>query len=109
MLYVPQKKTSYRLAIPRAHGPETRQGVMTLTLSRGGNTYAFEGLADAGKNSLYYVVRIKGAEALPVGEYDYSLTAEDGSELSNGILTLGDFKRTVKANDTERKVIEYGG
>lgn len=108
MLYLKIQDPVQTLFIPRSVDPDGGRENLTLRLRRGGVEKTFQGLADLNLNSRYYVIDIEGAADLVTGEYDYSLEAETGDVLSEGIVTAGDYVREVKDVPGERKIIEYG-
>lgn len=59
-------------------------------------------VTDMGTSELYYRMEIALPEGLPVGEYEYKLTA-DGSVLSSGLMWVGE----LSGSDEYQNTITY--
>lgn len=110
MIYLQITHDVQLLSIPRAEGYQRENaGEMVLALEKGGQVITFPGLVDADANTMYFLFEIEDSTRLVTGEYNYTLTDGDGNVQGAGILTAGEYVRTVETIPGERKIIEYAG
>lgn len=109
MLYLQIQAEAQVLTVPRAAGRENEVSGLVFRLRRGGVETAFSDLNDLDVNENYFTIEMPATTGLVVGEYDYSLENADGDVYSTGILTAGNYVRTIKDVPGGAKVIEYGG
>lgn len=110
MIYLALHNENQMLSVPRAAELAVEPGAMSLSLRKGGQTVVFEGLQDAGVNSMFYVFELQGvAQRLVTGEYDYELMDAAGATVSIGILTAGEYVREVKDVPGGHEIVEYDG
>ena len=105
MVYI--NETSGTVTIPKHTDTD---GKYTLVLSSNlSNTVTIvENGSNISTNPLYYKFAIYNLNLLNVGEYTYTL--HNSTEVvETGLLTFGNFERTVIVNNTTREKIQYNG
>lgn len=102
MIYLKNDNSSQVLSIPRS-----RSGVVGRLRFKAFSTidrkeFIDMAVIDARTSELYYRMSVILPADLPIGEYEYSLSDDEGA-LSQGLLMIGDFSSPTEYNN----VIEY--
>lgn len=96
------------LTIPRHTFGESTGYILELS-SNMSDSIVFN-VNNVSSNSLYYTFNLNDTERLNVGEYNYTLKDSNLRVLETGLITFGNYERTVTANDTTNyNKIQYNG
>ena len=106
MTYIDEIDTE--LTIPR-HTFNESTGY-TLELSSNMSDRIVLSVNNVSNSSLYYTFMLNDKERFNVGEYTYKLMNPELEILETGMITFGNYTRTVKTNDTTNfNKIQYNG
>lgn len=87
MIYVANTGVKQIISVPRSHHSENGMRYH-LKISQADKAIYATNLEDLGGSWLYYNFEIDLPKEIASGEYDYLLIAEDGEEMSKGIMVV---------------------